>query len=115
MGHLHCVIIDGCTIKGCIGRDEVDAYYYNWDVAKRLYGFIKQQQVIFCRLVASISTDTTLFSSAYRNVENIIRRLVYMVLAVTGINYYEKRYKGSQFIGYMTLPILLLTNTKQFN
>lgn len=48
-----------------------------------------------------------LFFNCLCNVESIIKRLVYMVLAVTGINYYGKRYKGSKFIGYIALPILL--------
>lgn len=95
MGHLHCVIIDGCTIKGCIGRDEVDAYFYNWDVAKKIIWFYQTVASDFLQIGGKYINRYNAFSSAYRNVENIIRRLVYMVLAVTGINYYEKRYKGS--------------------
>lgn len=54
------------------------------------HSFIRQRYV-FYRGVASkyINSYNALFATAYRNGENIIRRLTDAVLSVTGIDYYH--------------------------
>lgn len=82
--------IADCTVKDCNNRNAEDACFYNLNTVNGLHSFIKQRYV-FYRGVASkyINRYNALFASAYRNAENIIRRLTDTVLTVTGIDYYH--------------------------
>ena len=82
--------IADCTVKDCNDRSREDSCFYNLNTVNELHSFIKQRYT-FYRGVASkyINRYNALFSTAYRNAEGIIRTLVNVVLAVTGINYYH--------------------------
>lgn len=82
--------IADCTVKDCNNCSAEDACFYNLNTVNGLHSFIKQRYV-FYRGVASkyINRYNALFAAAYRNAENIIRRLTDAVLTVTGIDYYH--------------------------
>lgn len=82
--------IADCTVKDCTASGGADSCFYNLNTVNGFHSFIKQRYV-FYRGVASkyINRYNALFSTAYRNVEGIIRRLLDVVLSVTGKNYYH--------------------------
>ncbi|WP_251210390.1 IS1595 family transposase [Acetatifactor aquisgranensis] len=79
-----------CIVKDCNDPSAEDTCFYNLNTVNGFHSFIKQRYV-FYRGVASkyINRYNALFSSAYRNVEGIIKRLISAVLTVTGIDYYH--------------------------
>lgn len=82
--------IADCTVKNCSNLDGEDSCFYNLNTVNGFHSFIKQQYN-FYRGVASkyINRYNALFSTTYRNAENMVRRLPDTVLNVTGINYYH--------------------------
>ena len=82
--------IADCTVKDCNNRSAEDTWFYNLNIVNGLYSFTKQRYV-FYRGVASkyINRYNALFATAYRNAENIIRRLTDAALTVTDIDYYH--------------------------
>lgn len=82
--------IADCTVEDCNGRGGKASCFYNLNTVNGFHSFIKHRY-IFCRGVASkyINRYNALFSAAYRNAENIIRRLTDTVLAVTNVDYYH--------------------------
>ena len=82
--------IADCTVKDCNGQDQKDSCFYNLNTVNGFHSFIKQRYD-FYRGVASkyINRYNALFSTTYRNAENMIRRLISTVLTVTGTNYYH--------------------------
>lgn len=92
--------IADCTVKDC-GVE--DSCFYNLNTVNGFHSFIKQRYV-FYRGVASkyINRYNALFATAYRNGENIIRRLTDAVLSVTGIDYYHSS-KDIRTVGLVAL------------
>lgn len=82
--------IADCTVKDCNIREGEDSCFYNLNTVNGFHSFIKQHYA-FYRGVASkyINRYNALFSTTYRNAENMVRRLVDTVLTVTDINYYH--------------------------
>lgn len=82
--------IADCTVKNCSNLEQEDSCFYNLNTVNGFHSFIKQRYN-FYRGVASkyINRYNTLFSTTYRNIENMIRRLIDTALTVTGINYYH--------------------------
>lgn len=82
--------IADCTVKDCTDPDGADSCFYNLNTVNGFHSYIKQRYV-FYRGVASkyINRYNALFSTAYRNAEGIIRRLVEMTLMVTGTDYFH--------------------------
>ena len=80
--------IADCTVEDCNGRGRKDSCFYNLNTVNGFHSYIKQRYV-FYRGVASkyINRYNALFSTAYRNAERIIRRMVDITLAVTGTDY----------------------------
>lgn len=82
--------IADCTVKDCNNRTREDSCLYNLNTVNGCHSFIKQRY-IFYRGVANkyINRYNALFSAAYRNAENIIKRLIDTVLKVTSVDYYH--------------------------
>ena len=82
--------IADCIVKDCNDPSAEDACFYNLNTVNGFHSFIKQRYV-FYRGVASkyINRYNALFSTAYRNAEGIIKRLIDAVLKVTGTDYYH--------------------------
>nr|WP_300858621.1 hypothetical protein [uncultured Acetatifactor sp.] len=82
--------IADCIVKDCNAPSAEDTCFYNLNTVNGFHSFIKQRYVSY-RGVASkyINRYNALFSSAYRNTEGIIKRLIGAVLKVTGIDYYH--------------------------
>ena len=82
--------IADCIVKDCNDPGTEDTCFYNLNTVNGFHSFIKQRYVSY-RGVASkyINRYNALFSSAYRNAEGIIKRLIGAVLKVTGIDYYH--------------------------
>ena len=82
--------IADCIVKDCNDPDAEDTCFYNLNTVNGFHSFIKQRYA-FYRGVASkyINRYNTLFSTAYRNVESIIKRLTGAVLTVTVTDYYH--------------------------
>lgn len=82
--------IADCVVRDCNDSSTGDTCFYNLNTVNGFHSFIKQRYV-FYRGVASkyINRYNALFSTAYRNVENIIKQLTDAVLTVTGTNYYH--------------------------
>ena len=82
--------IADCTVKDCNGCSADESCFYNLNTVNGFHSFIKQRYV-FYRGVASkyINRYNALFSAAYRNAENIIRRLTDTVLTATGTDFYH--------------------------
>lgn len=82
--------IADCTVKDCNNREGEDSCFYNLNTVNGFHSFIKQRYA-FYRGVASkyINRYNALFSTTYRNAENMVRRLVDTVLTVTDVNYYH--------------------------
>ena len=82
--------IADCTVRDCTDPHSPDSCFYNLNTVNGFHSFIKRRYE-FYRGVASkyINRYNALFGTAYRNAENIIKRLMDMVLVVTGINYYH--------------------------
>lgn len=82
--------IADCIVEDCNSRDKKVSSFYNLNTVNGFHSFIKQRYV-FYRGVASkyINRYNTLFAAAYRNAENIIRRLTDTILAVTNADYYH--------------------------
>jgi len=82
--------IADCIVKDCNDPSAEDTYFYNLNTINGFHSFIKQRYV-FYRGVASkyINRYNALFSAAYRNAEGIIKRLIGVVLTVTGADYYH--------------------------
>ena len=80
--------IADCTVRDCTDPDGADSCFYNLNTVNGFHSYIKQRYV-FYRGVASkyINRYNALFSTAYRNAERIIRRMVDITLAVTGTDY----------------------------
>ena len=95
--------IADCTVKNCSSLDQEDSCFYNLNTVNGFHSFIKQRYD-FYRGVASkyINRYNTLFSTTYRNAENMIRRLRDTVLTVTGINYYHSN-KDVKEAGILTI------------
>lgn len=95
--------IADCTVKDCKDRSAEDACFYNLNTVNGLHSFIKQRYV-FYRGVASkyINRYNALFAAAYRNAENIIRRLTDAMLTITGIDYYHSG-KDIRTVGLVTV------------
>lgn len=68
----------------CTNPNAEDTCFYNINTVNGFYSFIKQRYVLY-RGVASkyINRYNALFSTAYRNAEGIIKRLIGAVLTVT--------------------------------
>lgn len=92
-----------CTVKDCNDQNGEDSCFYNLNTVNGFHSFIKQRYV-FYRGVASkyISRYNALFGAAYRKAENIIGRLMNVVLAVTGTNYYHNN-KDIREVGLVAL------------
>lgn len=82
--------IADCIVRDCNDPGSDDRCFYNLNTVNGFHSFIKQRYV-FYRGVASkyINRYNALFSSAYRNAEGIIKRLISAVLMVTGTDYYH--------------------------
>lgn len=82
--------IADCVVRDCNKPDREDSCFYNLNTVNGFHSFIKLRYT-FCRGVARryINRYNALFGAACRNVEDIIRRLVNVVLTVTDINYYH--------------------------
>ena len=82
--------IADCTVRDCTDPEAADSCFFNLNTVNGFHSFIKRRYV-FYRGVASkyINRYNALFGAAYRNAENIIKRLMDMVLAVTGTDYYH--------------------------
>lgn len=82
--------IADCIVRVCNVPGAEDTCFYNLNTVNGFHSFIKQRYV-FYRGVASkyINRYNALFSTAYRNSEGIIRRLISAVLTVTGTDYYH--------------------------
>lgn len=82
--------IADCTVKDCNSLDREATCFYNLNTVNGFHSFIKHRY-LFYRGVASkyINRYNALFATAYRNAEGIIRRLIDVVLTVTGTNYYH--------------------------
>ena len=95
--------IADCTVKDCNGQDQKDSCFYNLNTVNGFHSFIKQRYD-FYRGVASkyINRYNALFSTTYRNAENMIRRLISTVLTVTGTNYYHSN-KDVREIGLLAI------------
>ena len=92
-----------CTVKDCNGHNGEDSCFYNLNTVNGFHSFIKRRYV-FYRGVASkyINRYNALFSAAYQNAANIIGRLMDVVLAVTGIDYYHSS-KDIREVGLVAL------------
>lgn len=95
--------IADCTVKDCGIQGDEGSCFYNLNTVNGFHSFIKQRYV-FYRGVASkyINRYNALFATAYRNAENIIRRLTDVVLSVTGIDYYHSN-KAIKTAGLMAI------------
>ena len=95
--------IADCTVKNCSGLDGEDSCFYNLNTVNGFHSFIKQCYD-FYRGVASkyINRYNALFSTTYRNAENMVRRLIDTVLTVTGTNYYHSN-KDVREAGILTI------------
>ncbi|MCM1065118.1 MAG: IS1595 family transposase [Eubacterium sp.] len=82
--------IADCTARDCTDPDGADSCFFNLNTVNGFHSFIKRRYV-FYRGVASkyINRYNTLFGAAYRNAENIIRRLTDITLKVTDTDYYH--------------------------
>lgn len=92
-----------CTVKDCNDQNGEDSCFYNLNTVNGFHSFIKRRYV-FYRGVASkyINRYNALFSAAYQNAGNMIGRLIDVVLAVTGIDYYHSN-KDIREIGLVAL------------
>ena len=95
--------IADCTVKNCSDLDQEDSCFYNLNTVNGFHSFIKQRYD-FYRGVASkyINRYNALFSTTYRNAENMVRRLIDTVLTVTGTNYYHSN-KDVREAGILTI------------
>ncbi len=82
--------IADCTVKDCTDPDGADSCFYNLNTVNGFHSYIKQRYVFYRRVaIKYINRYNALFSTAYRNAEGIIRRLVEMTLVVTGMDYFH--------------------------
>ena len=82
--------IADCTVNDCSNRNKEDSCFYNLNTVNGFHSFIKQRYVFYSGVASKyINRYNALFSTAYRNAENIIRRLMDVVLAVSNTDYYH--------------------------
>lgn len=101
--------IADCTVKDCTDPDGADSCFYNLNTVNGFHSYIKQRYVFYRRVaIKYINRYNALFSTAYRNAEGIIRRLV-----VTGMDYFHsnKDVREVDLLAIWALPTQLLTNT----